>query len=65
VEFLRNFTERGELGAAFAVVHDGVLVVDLWGGIADSTACISLTTGSAGPAGRSSTVQPDCVASTV
>ena len=34
-EFERNFTERGELGAAFAAVRDGELVVDLWGGIAD------------------------------
>ena len=35
--FERNFTERGELGAAFAAYRDGVLVVDLWGGVADST----------------------------
>jgi CubicO group peptidase (beta-lactamase class C family) len=34
-EFERNFAERGELGAAFAAVRDGELVVDLWGGIAD------------------------------
>lgn len=34
-EFERNFAERGELGAAFAVVRDGDLVVDLWGGVAD------------------------------
>ncbi|HET8815038.1 MAG TPA: serine hydrolase domain-containing protein [Solirubrobacterales bacterium] len=34
--FERNFAERGELGAAFAAVVDGELVVDLWGGIADS-----------------------------
>ena len=34
-EFARNFSERGELGAAFAVVEDGVLVLDIWGGIAD------------------------------
>ncbi|MDX6533568.1 MAG: hypothetical protein QOF68_1312 [Gaiellales bacterium] len=34
-EFARNFTERDELGAAFAAVRDGVVVVDLWGGVAD------------------------------
>ncbi len=34
-EFERNFTERGEVGAAFAAVHDGRVVVDLWGGLAD------------------------------
>lgn len=33
--FDRNFTERGELGAAFAAYHRGQLVVDLWGGTAD------------------------------
>src|SRR3954451_6487475 len=33
--FDRNFTERGELGAAFAAYHRGELVVDLWGGVAD------------------------------
>ncbi|TDO58982.1 beta-lactamase [Kribbella sp. VKM Ac-2571] len=33
--FERNFTERGELGAAFAAYHRGELVVDLWGGTAD------------------------------
>ncbi|MGW2074947.1 serine hydrolase domain-containing protein [Streptomyces sp. NPDC001953] len=31
-EFARNFTERGEIGAAFAVYQDGRKVVDLWGG---------------------------------
>lgn len=31
-EFERNFTERGEVGAAFAALRDGVPVVDLWGG---------------------------------
>jgi CubicO group peptidase (beta-lactamase class C family) len=35
-EFERNFAERGERGAAIAVVRDGELVVDLWGGVADS-----------------------------
>jgi CubicO group peptidase (beta-lactamase class C family) len=35
-EFERNFAERGELGAAFAVVgDDGAPLVDLWGGLAD------------------------------
>ncbi len=34
-EFERNFVERGELGAAFAAVHAGEPIVDLWGGIAD------------------------------
>jgi CubicO group peptidase (beta-lactamase class C family) len=34
-EFERGFGERGEHGAAFAAVVDGVPVVDLWGGIAD------------------------------
>lgn len=34
-EFLRNFAERKELGAACAVVRDGNLVVDLWGGYCD------------------------------
>jgi len=34
-EFQRNFTERGELGAAFAVMRDDEPLVDLWGGIAD------------------------------
>lgn len=33
--FQRNLTEGGEVGAAFAAVHDGELVVDIWGGIAD------------------------------
>jgi CubicO group peptidase (beta-lactamase class C family) len=33
--FEQNFSDRGELGAAFAVSRDGELVVDLWGGLAD------------------------------
>jgi CubicO group peptidase (beta-lactamase class C family) len=37
-EFERNFTERGDVGASFAATHDGELVVDLWGGLADSAA---------------------------
>lgn len=31
-EFVRNFVERGERGAACAVYHRGIKVVDLWGG---------------------------------
>jgi len=31
-EFERNFTDRGEVGAALHVVIDGAPVVDLWGG---------------------------------
>lgn len=34
--FARNFTHRGEHGAAVAVHLDGQLVVDLWGGWADA-----------------------------
>ncbi|MEV0370157.1 serine hydrolase domain-containing protein [Streptomyces sp. NPDC050636] len=34
-EFARNFSERGELGAAVTVFADGRKVVDLWGGTAD------------------------------
>jgi len=34
-EFKRNFTERGELGAACAIYHKGQKIVDLWGGYAD------------------------------
>lgn len=36
-EFERNFSDRAEVGAAFAVVHDGVMVVDLWGGLSDKS----------------------------
>jgi CubicO group peptidase (beta-lactamase class C family) len=36
--FRSNFLERGELGAAFAAVVDGVPVVDLWAGTADRPA---------------------------
>ena len=35
-EFARNFTDRGEVGAAFAATLDGEVLVDLWGGSADS-----------------------------
>ena len=31
-EFERNFTQRGEIGAAVAAYHRGEKVVDLWGG---------------------------------
>jgi len=31
-EFERNFTERDDLGAAFAAMHEGRMVLDLWGG---------------------------------
>lgn len=31
-EFARNFTVRGDVGAAFAATHNGKLVVDVWGG---------------------------------
>lgn len=34
--FERNFRLHGELGAAFCAVVDGEVVVDLWGGVADS-----------------------------
>lgn len=34
-EFERNFAERGEIGASVAVILNGELVVDLWGGVAD------------------------------
>lgn len=35
--FEQNFRERGEVGAAVAVLHEGDPVVDLWGGVADPT----------------------------
>lgn len=35
-EFVRNFTERGELGAALCVMVDGAPVIDLVGGWVDS-----------------------------
>ncbi|MDB5526350.1 MAG: beta-lactamase family protein [Rhizobium sp.] len=31
-EFKCNFTERGDVGAAFAAIHKGRTVVDIWGG---------------------------------
>ena len=33
--FKENFTERNEIGASLAMVVDGELVVDLWGGVKD------------------------------
>ena len=33
--FASNFAERGDVGASFAVVHKGELVVDIWGGHTD------------------------------
>ena len=35
-EFVRNFTERGELGAAVCVTLDGTVVAHLWGGWSDA-----------------------------
>ncbi len=32
IEFERNFTERADVGAAFAAMQNGRMVVDLWGG---------------------------------
>jgi CubicO group peptidase (beta-lactamase class C family) len=34
-EFVRNFEERGEVGASVCIVLEGETVVDLWGGSAD------------------------------
>jgi CubicO group peptidase (beta-lactamase class C family) len=34
-ELERNFSVRGDVGAAFAVVRGGETLVDLWGGLAD------------------------------
>ena len=34
-EFRKNFAERGEVGAACAIYHQGKKVVDLWGGYRD------------------------------
>src|SRR5215471_8666474 len=36
-EFVRNFAERGEVGASVCVILGGIPVVDLWGGTADPT----------------------------
>jgi CubicO group peptidase (beta-lactamase class C family) len=37
-EFTRNFTERAEIGAAFAAFRHGEPVVDIWAGLADPQA---------------------------
>ena len=34
-EFARNFSERGEVGAAISIYHRGEPLVDLWGGYRD------------------------------
>jgi CubicO group peptidase (beta-lactamase class C family) len=34
-EFVKNFTERGEVGASVCVMLGGFTLVDLWGGVAD------------------------------
>ena len=34
-EFVRNFAERGEVGASLHITVDGEAMVDLWGGTAD------------------------------
>src|SRR3546814_18136492 len=36
-EFRTNFTDRGDVGASLAVYVEGRPVVDLWGGVADTT----------------------------
>jgi CubicO group peptidase (beta-lactamase class C family) len=36
-EFVRNFDERGEVGASLCLTLDGVTLVDVWGGVADPT----------------------------
>jgi CubicO group peptidase (beta-lactamase class C family) len=65
-EFERNFAECSEVGAAFAAVRDGELVVDLWGGVADEATgrrweedtlqvVFSGTKGFVGPTRRAST----------
>lgn len=41
--FEKNFSRRGEHGAAVAVVHEGELVVDLWGGWRDSAKTLPWT----------------------
>src|SRR5437016_5672755 len=37
-EFVRNFQERGEVGASVSITIEGEPVVDMWGGSADPTA---------------------------
>lgn len=38
-EFIKNFTSRGEFGAAFSVYINNEPVVDLWGGYRDRKTC--------------------------
>ena len=35
-EFVRNFNERGEVGASVAITHKGVPVLEAWGGFSDT-----------------------------
>jgi CubicO group peptidase (beta-lactamase class C family) len=35
-EFEKNFAERGDIGASFALTLDGEYVIDLWGGHQDA-----------------------------
>lgn len=35
LEFERNFTERGEVGASLAIMLEGKTCLDIWGGMAD------------------------------
>lgn len=37
-EFVRNFKERGEIGASVAITHKGLPVLEAWGGFADTLA---------------------------
>lgn len=46
--FQANFDELGEVGAAFAAYRDGEVVVDLWGGIADTDQATSWSSDTAG-----------------
>ena len=47
-EFLRNFTQRGEVGASVCVMVGSVPVVDLWGGTANPVTNAALAEGHAG-----------------
>lgn len=35
-EFVRNFKDRGEIGASVAITHKGLPVLEAWGGFADT-----------------------------
>lgn len=37
-EFVRNFNERGEIGASVAITHKGLPVLEAWGGFSDTLA---------------------------